>query len=74
MERYVFKNRIFKGVFQFRVVSSRRLSTGDYLHWHIAPKVCESDGDRDAWIQKQHESTCLRCTKGKYYKGTIPLR
>lgn len=36
-------------------------------------EVYESDGDRDVWIQKEHEGTCLRCTKGKYYKGTIPL-
>jgi len=38
-----------------------------------APEAYESDGDRDAWIQKEHEGTCLRCTEGKSYKGTIPL-
>ena len=73
MERYVFENRIFKYVFEFRIVSSCRKSTGDHVYWYIAPKACELDGDRDAWIQKEHESACLRCTEGKSYKETIPL-
>jgi len=32
MERYVFENIIFKDVFEFRVVSSCRKSTGDHVH------------------------------------------
>ena len=60
MERYVFENRFFKDVFEFRVVSSCRKSIGDHVHWHIAPEVWESNGDSDAWIQKEHESTCLK--------------
>ena len=24
-------------------------------------------------FKKEHEGTCLKCTEGKYYKGTIPL-
>jgi len=48
MERYVFGNRIFKDVFEFRVVSNCRKSTRDHVHCHVAPKVYESDGDRDA--------------------------
>ena len=39
----------------------------------IAPKFCKSDGDKNAWIQKERETTCLRCTEGKSYKGIIPL-
>ena len=33
MERYVFENRSFKDVFEFRFVSSCRKSTGDHVHW-----------------------------------------
>ena len=33
MERYVFENRSFKDVFEFRVVSSCRKSIGDHVHW-----------------------------------------
>lgn len=32
MERYVIENRIFKDVFEFRVVSNYRKSTGDHVH------------------------------------------
>jgi len=42
MERYVFENRIFKDAFEFRVVLSYRKSTGDHVHWHIAPEVWEA--------------------------------
>jgi len=44
MERYVFENRFFKDVLEFRVVSSP-LGT---MSIDSAPEVCESDGDRDA--------------------------
>ena len=32
MERYMFGNRIFKDVFEFKVVSNCRKSTGDHVH------------------------------------------
>jgi len=73
MEMYVFENRISKDAFEFKDVLSYRKSTGDHVHWHIALEFYNSDGDKEAWIQKYHESTCLRCSEGKSYKGTIPL-
>ena len=88
MERYLLKNIIFKDAFShgFRVGNWYQVagwSIGDHVNWHIAsitlevyqwgPTRCGSDDDRDAWIQEEHEGTCLRCTEGKYYKGTIPL-
>jgi len=87
MERYVLKNRIFKDVFShgFRVgnlYQVARWSIGDHVNWHITsitsevylwgPTQCESDGDRDAWIQEEHEGTCLRYTKGNIIKGPFP--
>ena len=44
MERYVFENRVFKDVLEFRVVSSP-LGT---MSVDSAPEVCESNGDCDA--------------------------
>ena len=87
MERYMFKKIIFEDAFShgFKVGNLYQVagwSIGDHVNWHIAyitlevylwdPTRCELDGDRDAWIQEEHEGTCSRCTKGKSYKGTIP--
>ena len=41
MERYVFENRFFKDLLEFRVVSS---SLGT-MSIDSAPEVCEIDGD-----------------------------
>jgi len=49
----------------YRIYNTRGLPMGPYRG--------ESNGDRDVWIQVEHEGTCLRCTEGKSYKGTIPL-
>ena len=43
MEWYVFENRFFKDVLEFRVV----LSPLGTMTIDSAPEVCELDGDRD---------------------------
>ena len=89
MERYVFENRNFKRCFYSWVQGWKFVSSCRMVHWgscqltyliySIGGLLYEALPDVSQMVtgipefKKEHEGTCPRCTKGKSYKGIIPL-